>query len=253
MKPWQDVMSDYALFRDLQLMRERWFGERMKSYAVAAGLVFAAFFMLFLLVEWGNVPLLADPSPWMREAGLPAALLGVGFLVTDAVLPVPSSMVMIAHGAVFGVVLGTLLSLLGSLGAMLVGFAMGRRGGAVLTRCVSPRERATADRLLERYGALAIVVTRPVPLLAETVAVLAGASPLGWKRAMLAALIGSLPAAAIYALTGAAVVGVGNGALVFVAVVVLAGATWRVSRYREPRIVRDRPHALSESSSGMAS
>src|SRR5215208_2778221 len=131
---------------------------------------------------------------------------------------------MIAHGAVFGVVLGTLLSLLGSLGAMLVGFAMGRRGGAVLTRCVSPRERATADRLLERYGALAIVVTRPVPLLAETVAVLAGASPLGWKRAMLAALIGSLPAAAIYALAGA--VGVGSGALVFAAVVVLAGGTW---------------------------
>jgi len=225
----------------------------MKPYAVVAGVVFAAFLVLFLLSERGGVALLADPSPWLRGGGVPAALLGISFLIADAVLPVPSSLVMIAHGAVFGVALGTLLSLLGSLGAMLVGFAMGCRGGKLVARFVSPREQATADRLLERYGAVAIVVTRPVPLLAETVAVLAGASSLGWKTAMLAAVLGSLPAAAIYALTGAAVAGFGSGALVFVAVVALAGGTWLVSRAIEDRIVRDRPHTLAESSSGMVS
>ena len=38
------------------------------------------------------------------------ALLGTGLLVADVVLPRPSSVVMVAHGALFSVVGGTLLS-----------------------------------------------------------------------------------------------------------------------------------------------
>ncbi len=41
----------------------------------------------------------------MRASGVVAALVGVGLLVADVVLPVPSSVVMLAHGALFGVVL----------------------------------------------------------------------------------------------------------------------------------------------------
>ena len=86
-------------------------------------------------------------------------------------LPVPFSLVMVAHGALFGVAVGTtLLSVVGSTVAALVGFALGRRGGPLLTRLVPPEERVRADRLLTRWGTLAIIVTRPVPLLAETTA-----------------------------------------------------------------------------------
>jgi len=49
--------------------------------------------------------------------------------------------------------------------------------------------------LLARRGTLAIIVTRPVLLLSETTALMAGASPLGWRRVALAALAGSLPGA----------------------------------------------------------
>ena len=150
------------------------FAELMKSYAVVAAVVFAAFTLIFVIAEAGGVPLLTDPWPWLHHGDTPSALIGVSLLVVDAVLPVPSSLVMIAFGAVFGVAMGALLSLVGSLGAMLVGFSIGRRGGPLVARFVSPREAATAERLLARWGPLAIVVTRPVPLLAETVAVLAG-------------------------------------------------------------------------------
>src|SRR5215207_7394508 len=206
-------------------MPERWCGDPMKSYAVVAGLVFAAFFVLFLLSEVASAPLLTDPSPWLHEANLLTALMGVGLLVVDAVLPVPASLVMIAFGAVFGAMLGTLLAAIGTMGGTLVGFALGRRGGGLLDRHVSARERQRANHLLDRWGALAIVLTRPVPLLAETTAVLAGASSLGWERATVAALAGALPTAGIYALTGAAVFRLGSGALVFVAVLAVAGCT----------------------------
>jgi uncharacterized membrane protein YdjX (TVP38/TMEM64 family) len=225
-----------------------WPGEPMKSYAVVAGIIFTAFSVIFLLVgEVGGVPLLADPSPWLRQPDGTAALVGAGLLVIDAVLPVPSSLVMIAHGALFGVALGALLSLFGSLGAMLVGFAIGRRGEPLVARFVAPPDRATAEHLLARWGTLAIVVTRPVPLLAETVAVLAGASSLGWRKATLAALVGSLPAAVIYALAGATVAGFGSGALIFGAVVVLAGCTWLVGQAMERRIVRNQVQTLARS------
>ncbi len=209
----------------------------MKRYWVITGLMLGAFLFLFLLVEALDVPLLTDPAPWLEGAGVVAALLGVGLLVVDVALPVPSSLVMIAHGALFGVVVGTLLSLVGSLGVALLGFALGRHGGRLLERLVSPAEWAQADRLLHRWGALAIVVSRPVPLLAETVAVLAGASPMSWGQAAAAAFVGSLPAALLYALTGAIAARFQHGALMFGLMLLVALTFWFIGRWLEPRLI----------------
>lgn len=192
------------------------------------------FLALFFLVEALGVPLLVDPTPWLNQGGIWAAALGVGLLVADVLLPVPSSLVMVAHGALFGVVLGTLLSLLGSTGAAVFGFWIGRRGGKWLERLVPLDERERANRLLERWGLLAVVVTRPIPLLAETVAIMAGASPLGWLGTTLAAFAGSLPPALLYALTGASAGRFQNTALMFLFVMVVTGFIWMLGRKFRP-------------------
>jgi uncharacterized membrane protein YdjX (TVP38/TMEM64 family) len=201
----------------------------MKRYSAIVSAIFGFLLVLFLLVEVTGVPLLKDPSPWLSSRGtLTVALLGTGLLVADVILPVPSSAVMVAHGALFGVVGGTLLSVVGSTGAALVGFSLGRRGGPLLARVVPPAERARADHILSRWGGLAIVVTRPVPLLAETVAIMAGTSPLGWRQAALAMLVGSLPPALLYALSGATAAALTSGVLVFGLVLLVAGIFWLV-------------------------
>lgn len=210
----------------------------MKRHLIIMGVMIASFLVLFLFVEALGVPLLTDPTPWLNHGGALAALVGVGLLVADVLLPVPSSLVMVAHGALFGVVGGTLLSLLGSVGAALFGFAIGQRGGSMMERLVTGAERERADRLLKRWGVLAIIVTRPVPLLAETVAIMAGTSSLGWGRVALAALAGSLPPALLYAITGASVANLQNTALVFVFVILIAGAFWVIGRWAEPYIMR---------------
>ncbi|BDP41938.1 hypothetical protein DAETH_19070 [Deinococcus aetherius] len=206
-----------------------------RYWAVLGGLV-AFFLALFLVVEALGVPLLTDPSPYLRGGGVTAGLVGVALLVVDVLLPVPSSLVMIGHGALFGVWLGTLLSLFGSVGAALLGFAIGRRGGPWLARVVPPEGRERSEALLRRWGLLAIVVTRPVPLLAETVAVLAGASPLGWPQVALAAALGALPSALLYALAGATASGIGT-VWVFVAVGLIAACFWLVGRRLERSLV----------------
>ncbi len=210
----------------------------MKRYWSIVGAMLALFLMLFLLVEALHIPILSDPSRWLERGGWLAALIGVALLIADIVLPVPSSLVMIAHGALFGVPIGTLLSLIGSVGAAIAGFAIGRRGGSLLDRLVPAEERARVDRLLVRWGALAIVVSRPVPLLAETVAIMAGASPMSWRRAILASIAGSFPPALLYALTGSVAASFESGALMFGFVLLVSGSFWLISRWVEPRLER---------------
>ena len=211
----------------------------MKRYLLIVAALIASFTIIFLIVEALGISLLSDPTPWMKHGGIVAAVLGVGFLTADVLLPVPSSLVMVAHGALFGVVAGTLLSLSGSLGAALVGFAIGRRGGKLMDRVVTPAERSRANYLLARWGALAIIVTRPVPLLAETVAIMSGSSSIGWATIALASLAGSLPPALLYALTGAAVANFQNTSLMFGVVLLVAALFWLIGRllrlYQSPQ------------------
>lgn len=202
----------------------------MKRYWLLTGGMMALFLALFGLAEWLRVPILTDPGPLLAEGGWIAASVGVGLLVADVALPVPASLVMIGHGALFGVVGGTLLSLVGALGAALFGFWIGRRGGPLLARLVPEDERRRADALLQEWGDLAIIVTRPVPILAETLAILAGASPMRPGRMLLSTLAGSLPAALLYALTGATARSLDNTALVFSLVLLVAGLFWLVGK-----------------------
>ncbi|MGH3923003.1 MAG: TVP38/TMEM64 family protein [Pseudonocardiaceae bacterium] len=171
---------------------------------------------------------------WLSSGGVFAGVAGVGLLVADVVLPVPSSLVMVIHGALFGVVIGTALSLLGGVGSALAGYGLGRVGGPPLLRMVcSQAERDRADLLIRRGGLLAVTATRPVPLLAETVAVIAGASCLGLVRTRVAAAAGSLPGALLYSVAGSWDVGAPSGLVVFTVVIAIAASLWMLGRRRQ--------------------
>lgn len=213
----------------------------MGRYLMLSAAMMALFLALFGLVEALGVPLLSEGS-WqsaegdlvLPEGGAAGAAIGIGLLVVDVLLPVPSSLVMLAHGAMFGVALGTLLSLVGSTLAGVVAFWLGRRGGPLLDKLVPPEDRQRADALLERYGALALIVTRPVPMIAETLAILAGTSSMSMGRAALAMLLGSIPASALYAITGATAARLDNMLWVFGLVLLIAGGFWWTARKLNP-------------------
>ncbi len=203
----------------------------MRHYWILSTLMLLFFLLLFLLVEALGVPLLSAPEPWLKEAGPVTASVGVGLLLLDVLLPVPSSLLMVAHGALFGVIWGTLLSLLGSVGAAALAFAIGRRGGTLLERMVPEEERGRANALLSRWGGLAIILSRPVPMLAETLAILAGSSPLSWRQLLLAATLGNLPISLLYAFTGALAPQLESSMLAFALVMGVAGLFWLISRF----------------------
>ena len=200
----------------------------MKRYWHVVGVLFGLLLALFFLFEALQVPLFTDPSGIIGKGGTTAALVGVGLLVIDVFLPVPSSFVMVAHGALFGVWFGTLLSMFGQMGAALLGSAVGRAGGPLMERMVSADEKARADRFVRRWGALAIVISRPIPLFAETVAILAGASRVPWLLVAVSAAAGSLPPALLYALTGAVADDFQSAALMFAFVILMTAVTWAI-------------------------
>ncbi len=202
----------------------------MKVYGWLTLSMCLTFLALFGVVEALHVPLLTDPQPWLGQGGVLAASVGIGLLVADVLLPVPASLVMVAHGALFGVVVGTALSLLGTMGAAAFGFYLGRKGSPWLDRTVSDEERQRAATLLQRWGLVAVVATRPVPILAETVAILAGTGPMRWDRFLIASLLGNLPPCLLYALTGATTQDFGSFVLIFSLVMVFAGLTWLIGK-----------------------
>jgi uncharacterized membrane protein YdjX (TVP38/TMEM64 family) len=208
----------------------------MARYWAVAGTVLAFLLVGFLVAEAFDLPVLADPTARLAQGGVAGALLAVALLTADAVLPVPASLVMVASGALYGAVGGALLALLGRALGALVGYAIGRHGGPLVARLVPRDGRERADALLRRWGAMAIVATRPVPLLAETVTVMAGVSSIGWGRVALAALVGSIPEAVLYAGSGALAHSVEEAAVIWVALVTLVGVLWIIRRFSDRRL-----------------
>lgn len=194
---------------------------------VLAVAVFVVLLIAFVVVEALRIPLLTDPAGTLG-GGPAAGAASVGLLVVDVVVPLPSSLLMTLNGSLFGVVPGAGLSLLGGTLATVVAVAVGRYGGGLADRVVAPEQRVRAERLFARYGMVAVAATRPVPLVAETVAVIAGAARLSWGRAWVAGVVGNLVPASVYALAGATADDPVSGFVVLAGVLALTGTLWLV-------------------------
>lgn len=204
-------------------------------FGAVVGLVVAVVGIVsFALAGALDVRVLVEPADQMGARSVAAASVGVGLLVADVVLPVPSSLVMLSHGALFGVVPGAVLSLLGRTGNAVVGVLVGRGAARVAPRGAG-RPSGRGDALVGRWGLAAVVFTRPVPVLAESTVVAAGAMGMSVPGVVAAAAMGAVPEAVLYAMVGAVAASFGNGAIVFTATLTLAGAAWVVSACRDRR------------------
>jgi uncharacterized membrane protein YdjX (TVP38/TMEM64 family) len=190
--------------------------------------------LMFFAANATGIRFFEDPTPVMRAARPIAAIAGILLLIADVFLPIPSILIMVANGALFGVVGGTILSLIGCVGAALTGFAVGRAGNDLIRRFVTPGEHARAGVLLRRWGVVAIAVSRPIPIVAETVAILAGGSPMTWMQAFLAAVAGSIIPSIAYAWAGASALGFGAQTLIFAGVMLMAVVAFVAGRRISP-------------------
>jgi uncharacterized membrane protein YdjX (TVP38/TMEM64 family) len=175
---------------------------------------------------------------WMANAGAGSAALLIGLLAADLFLPVPSSLIMVLSGAAFGVLWGSVFSLIGSIGGEWLGFELVRRYGlAASRRLVGDEDLEKMRAIMAKHGAAAVLVTRALPVVMETMSVVAGLSTMSRRSFLAASLAGTLPVAVIYAYAGAVSRDVSSLVPAVVILVAVAGAAWLWYRARmAPRV-----------------
>lgn len=175
-------------------------------------------------------------SAWLDAAGPGSAAAIVMLLAIDVFLPVPSSLVMVLSGAAFGVFWGAVLSLVGSIGGEWLGFELVRRyGRRASSAMVGDDELARLESFFERYGTAAVVMTRPLPIVMETMSVVAGLSRMTRTTFLTASFVGTAPVVFIYAYAGAKSRDVGNLVPAAVMLVAVAGVGWLIYRSMSKR------------------
>lgn len=140
-----------------------------------------------------------------RAGGWPSSVATAGLvfalLVADLVLPIPSSLVMIAAGAALSRELAIVVCAAGLTGGHLIGYTLGRlsRGSPGPLPPAAETDRAAPTLV-------ALAATRPVPVLAEAMAVAAGRAGLSTLPVLLAIAPANLGFAAICVFLGEAAV-----------------------------------------------
>ncbi len=140
----------------------------------------------------------AGTHPWLC-----AAVLG-GLLASDILLPIPSSIVSTACGLLLGVTLGTTVSLLGMTVSCVLGYWLGRGYGRTLAvRLVSSDDLDRFQSVHARFEDWAVVLSRPIPVLAEVSVLFAGLSRMPAPRFFLLSTLANVGVSLGYALVGA--------------------------------------------------
>lgn len=141
---------------------------------------------------------------WMAGHGSWAWLAGILLLVSDILLPVPSTVVMSALGLVYGWLVGGLLASAGSFLAGLTAYLacrwLGRPAALWLAGEDSLRR---GEELFARSGGWLVALSRWMPVLPEAVSCLAGLVKMNPRTYLISLACGSLPVGFAFAAIGA--------------------------------------------------
>lgn len=140
---------------------------------------------------------------YLRAQGPWAAIVGVGLICADLVVPMPGPAIMAALGLIYGFVPGALIAIFASFLVGMIAYtlcrAIGPRAAAWIT---SAGEIEKLSGFFERYGMWAIAVSRLLPWVPEILACLAGLSGMSLARFATGNLIGSIAVGVINAYFG---------------------------------------------------
>ena len=164
---------------------------------------------------------------WLARFGQWAWLGGMVLLMGDLFLPVPGTLVMSAMGFIYGPILGSMLSILGSFCAGSVGYWMCRiLGDRWAIRILGEKGFTQGQRTFNRVGGWLVVLSRWLPVFPEVISCMAGLNRMSAQRFHLALLASAVPMGIIYATIGHA--GVAHPYLAIMLSALLPPGIWLV-------------------------
>ena len=203
---------------------------RINKYWVIVGVIIAFFLVLFVLAETFHIPIMTDTSALSNPTFI-TALIGIGLLTIDVFLPIPSSLVMVANGTLFGFPIGSILSIIGGTLEFMLAYWIGARSSHIINKIISPKEFNRGNRILRRWGVLALILTRPLPILAETTAIMCGVSKMSFIKSLSASILGLLPISLLYAWSGSQAKDFNFTIIIFLILVLFSIIAWKIDKH----------------------
>lgn len=159
--------------------------------------------LLFILIPYFILgPSIENWTNYFLNSSPSSILVGIiigGILSMDIIAPVPSSIVSTAGGYFLGFILGTLVSLAGMTTSCIIGYFLGAKFGNPISKSlVGSREIEKLEKLQNKYGNWIIIISRAVPVLAETSILMAGIGRMPLNHFILLILLSNLGISAVY-------------------------------------------------------
>ncbi len=212
-------------------------GSRRLRWTVLWVILIATVLLPFLLFERQFEQLATWLAQGHASGWATAAAIGA-LLALDVFLPVPSSIVSTGAGVLLGFWKGTLVIWIGMNFGCAIGYLFGAYAAAPARRLVGIDGLARAGKVMEQYGLWAMVVCRPIPVLAESSVVFAGLVKSPLAPFLWLTTLADLGIALAYAAVGAFSMRAGSflltfaGAIALPGVALLAGKIWLGRRGR---------------------
>ncbi len=155
-------------------------------------------FIYTLIANW-----FVNPIFYLQFIGI---FLFIGIMAIQGLLvPIPSEVVLLATGMIWGWLLGGIMGVIGSMAAALLCFYVSKRGGRPLAKkFVGEKAINMADDLIHKYGTKAIIVSRLIPFISfDVISYASGLIDIKLKKYAIGTLIGSVFRAFFYSIWGA--------------------------------------------------
>ncbi|MFW9894304.1 MAG: TVP38/TMEM64 family protein [Candidatus Thorarchaeota archaeon] len=144
-------------------------------------------------------------NPVYRSGILGIFLFILIMAVQGLLVPLPSEIVLLATGMIWGWFLGGIMGIIGSMAAGLLCYYISRKGGRPLAeKFVGKKAIDIADDFIQKHGMKAIVITRFIPFIPfDVISYTSGIVDINLKKYSIGTLIGSIFRSFFYATLGA--------------------------------------------------
>lgn len=154
-------------------------------------------FLTNLVVRWFLIP--------MTVIGIWGVVLFLAFMGIQGILmPIPSELVMLVAGMLWGLAWGGIINIVGGMAAALLCFYIARKGGRpVVEKTVGEKNLKVVDKYLNKYGIWAVIIGRMIPVVPlDLISYGGGVVDIKWKDYLVGTLIGVIPRAFFYGFLG---------------------------------------------------